>query len=136
MSEKHVIDCDVQPFIPDNWTVVEHRKGGNFIWNAAKVRIHRPDQQKRSKKFLGEDLRIALQNQIVLNANVLDYLLAHPHLIPPKWKKIGVCFWGTIYRAPGGGKRVRCLCKDGRKWWSRQLTGGWNDAPGAAVSIR
>jgi len=40
-----------------------------------------------------------------MNANVLDYLLAHPELIPEDWKNKYVFFWGTIYRYSSGGLR-------------------------------
>ena len=63
-----------------------------------------------------------------LNANVLDYLLEHPELIPKKWKKYRIVFWGTIYRfnkesGPSEGKEfVRCLYfYKGLKRWGNDL---------------
>ena len=57
-----------------------------------------------------------------MNANVLDYLLAHPELIPEDWKNKYVFFWGTIYRYSSGGLCVRYLCWNGSKW---RWDGNW-----------
>ena len=60
------------------------------------------------KKMTGRDLLKELEeNKIpVMNTCVLDYLLAHPELIPENWKKDekgdarNIFFWGTIYHTP------------------------------------
>lgn len=52
----------------------------------------------------------------MLNANVLEYLLAHPDLIPEEWKGKAVFFWGTIYRDSDGGLYVRYLYWSGVRW--------------------
>jgi hypothetical protein len=61
----------------------------------------------------------------VMNANVLDYLLANPDLIPEEWKKDEkgntryIFFWGTVYRRSNGNLCVRCLYWDDSGWyWS------------------
>ena len=67
----------------------------------------------------GTELREELKGKPVLNANVLDYLLKHPELIPEEWKGKAVFFWGTIYRDSRGNLCVRCLYWDGSRWyWS------------------
>ena len=121
MSEKIVIDCDDAPFTPNGWTVEEHNKMGQIEWNSEKIELYLSKGQK-NKWIEGNKLRKELEDKPVLNANVLDYLLAHPHLIPDEWKKDKngntryIFFWGTIYRSSGGYLVVRCLFFDGGEW--------------------
>jgi hypothetical protein len=79
----------------------------------------------------------------VMNANVLDFLLANPDLIPEEWKKDEhgntryIFFWGTVYRDRGGDLYVRYLCWGGDRWgWgSRWLGSGWDgDSPAAVLA--
>jgi hypothetical protein len=65
---------------------------------------------------VGNKLRKELASKLVLNANVLDYLLAHTELIPEEWKGKYVFFWGTIYLYSGGRLYVRCLYWRGDRW--------------------
>lgn len=121
-SIEHLIDCDAAPIIPDgyNWTVEEHQKGGQFKWNITKTSLYLSKQQNGDKWIEGNKLRVELKGKPVLNANVLDYLLKHPHLIPDEWKGEAVCFWGTIYRSADGSLYVRYLYWNGTGW-------DWND---------
>lgn len=135
-SEEHIIDCDADPFILDGWSVEEHRKGGVFKWNAEGVTLYLDKGQKNGKWIEGNKLRQALAGKPVLNANVLDYLLAHPHLIPEEWKDKAVFFWGTIYR-----DRDDCLCARYLRWfggrwsWNASWFGYvWDDSRPSAVS--
>ena len=127
---KHLIDCDADPFVPDGWKVEEHQKGGQFEWSATQVAFYLDSGQKDGKYIEGNKLRKQLKGKPVLNANVLDYLLKNPDLIPEDWKKDEkgntryIFFWGTIYRSSGGSLYVRCLYWFGGKWnWNA----GWLD---------
>ncbi len=120
---EHLIDCDANPFIPEGQSVEEHKKGGFFKFDLAKISLYLSKEQKEGG-IEGNDLRKELENQPVLNANVLDYLLAHPYLIPEEWKDKTIFFWGTIYRRPEGYLDVRCLRWDGSEWIWRY---GWLD---------
>lgn len=113
---EHLIDSDSAPFVPNGWTVEEHKKGGFFKFDPAKISLYLSKKQKKGI-IGGHDLRKELANKLVMNANVLDYLLAHPELIPEKWKGKYIFFWGTIYRNSGGNLRVRCLCWYGSEWF-------------------
>lgn len=132
---EHVIDCDAEPLIPDRWYVEEHQKGGAFKWSAEGVTLYLDKRQKNGKWIDGNELRQALAMKPVLNANVLDYLLAHPHLIPEEWKDKAVFFWGTIYREWNGDPYVRYLDWYGDRWgWSaRLLDGDWSDVYNTAA---
>jgi len=131
---EHVIDCDADPFTSSGWKVEEHKKGGLFKWDPKQVQLHLSSGQQNGKYIEGNKLRKELADKPVLNANVLDYLLAHPHLIPEEWKGKYVFFWGTIYRDSGGYFYVRYLYWLGGAWsWSCCWLGGdWSgDSPAA-----
>jgi len=116
---QHLIDCDAAPFQPNGWSVEKHTKGGQFQWNPTRVKLYVAKSQKSGKLVEGNKLRKELEGQLVLNANVLDYLLAHPELIPDEWKGKAAFFWGTIYRGSSGNLCVRYLCWcDGGWGWS------------------
>jgi hypothetical protein len=109
-EEEHVIDCDADPFVPKGWKIEEHQKGGQFKWNSARMELSLDEGQQNGNVIRGHELRKKLVGKPVLNANVLDYLLAHPHLIPEEWEGKTVLFWGTIYSDAFGDIFVRCLC--------------------------
>lgn len=138
-----VIDCDADPFVPDGWKVEAHTKGGSLNFDPALVQFYLADGQKNGKSIEGNKLRKELANMSVMNANVLDYLLANPDLIPEDWKtdESGntryIFFWGTIYRDSDGDLCVRCLCWGGGRWrWSYGWLGGsWSgDRPAAVLA--
>ena len=123
---QHIIDCDAAPFVPDGWKVGPENQlsgavRGQLVWDPAKVQLFLSDRQK-SGTISGHDLCKELTDKPVLNANVLDYLLAHTELIPEEWKQDEqgrtryIFFWGTIYRGPGGYLCVRCLDWCGGRW--------------------
>ena len=87
------------------------------------------------KSIKGEQLQTELANEPVLNANVLDYLLAHPTLIPDEWKDKYIFFWGTVYRHSLGGLCVRYLCFSDGEWRSHSYRLGsvWYGPDPAAV---
>ncbi len=148
---EHVIDCDADPFLPNGWKVEEHQKGGQFKWDPSNHLSNLPilylDEkgQRNGKSIEGNKLREKLAKDLVkgalLNANVLDYLLANPHLIPEEWKKDEkgntryIFFWGTVYRLSDGYLCVRYLCWDVSRWYwgSHWLDDDWGDGDPAAV---
>jgi hypothetical protein len=112
----HMIDCDADPYCPNNWRVVEHKKIGQFKWDLSRIWFYLSDFQINSRRIKGNKLHKELKGQPVLNANVLDYLLAHPELIPEEWKGKSIFFWGTIYRSSNNILVVRYLSWDGDGW--------------------
>ena len=112
--KKHIINLAKKPFCPNGFKIEEHIKGEkNFEWDASKVELFVSKKQKNGYQK-GTELRKEIKNPF--NANLLDYLLAHPELIPEEWKDKVVCFWGTIYRDSDGYFCVRCLYWDGESW--------------------
>ena len=133
---QHVVDCDARPVVPDGWSVLDHRKGGRqLVLGLSKVGLYLSPNQMDGKVIEGNKLRKELASEPVLNANVLDYLLAHPELIPEEWKGKYVFFWGTIYRDSNGHLDVRCLCWGGGAWdWGGNWLGSdWVGGHPAAV---
>ncbi|MDP2641422.1 MAG: hypothetical protein Q8P39_02690 [Candidatus Yanofskybacteria bacterium] len=116
-AKGHVIDLDADPFCPNGWTVEKHVKGGKIEWDPARVALYLPEAQRGGKAIQGTQLRKELEGKLAYNANLLDYLLAHPELIPQEWKDKAVFFWGTIYRNPDGGLSVRYLYWYGGRWY-------------------
>ncbi len=117
VTRLHIIDCDAKPFIPHGWCIEEHKKGGQLIFDSSKILLHRSLDQQSRGSIGGNKLREELENKPTLNASVLDYLLAHPELIPEEWTKCKygdehrIFFFGTIYRnsEEDGRVYVRCL---------------------------
>jgi len=115
---ERLIDCDSAPFVPDGLSVEDHKKGGMFKFNPEKISLYLSKKQKK-RSIGGHDLRKELADKPVMNANVLDYLLARPELIPEEWKGKYIFFWGTVYRNSDGDLYVRYLGWDGSEWlWS------------------
>lgn len=117
----HIIDCDSNPYIPGGFEIAKHIKGGQLNWNSDEVELWLCDKQKE-QGIGGSSLYELLKDKSVLNACVLDHLLANPQLIPEEWKDETVFFWGTIYRESSGGNLyVRFLYYHGGEWKSRKL---------------
>ncbi|MEN9604804.1 MAG: hypothetical protein RJB39_489 [Candidatus Parcubacteria bacterium] len=119
----HFIDLAADPFIPSGLTLEKHTPGvSQFEWNPAKVRLHLSENQKDGKSIEGNKLRKELATESPFNANLLDYLVDHPDLIPEDWKKDAdgntryIYFWGTIFRYADDDLCVRCLCWGDDGW--------------------
>lgn len=128
-----VIDCDANPYVPEHLEVKEHKRCGWWKWNPEKVVLWRTKEQEAHKRIEGERVYEELATKPVLNANVLDHLLAYPHLIPEKLKEktngciTYVLFWGTLYGFKKGGLCVRCLFWNGNSfdWGNFWLGDTW-----------
>ncbi|TAK05350.1 hypothetical protein EPO33_05305 [Patescibacteria group bacterium] len=136
-----IIDCSLQPMIPEGWSIreedqIKSRFQGELIWSPEKIGLHLDEAQKTGS-IVGNELRKKLEGQPVLPAKVLDYLLAHPALIPPDWKGKYVYFWGSVYRRSDGNASVRCLYWGDRGWYwlSYRLGHYWGHRdPGAVLA--
>ena len=116
------IDLDINPRPYKNWKIKEHKKGGPFKWDPAKVDLFLHDEQ-RVGGITGKKLRKKIAHIETFNINLLDYLLANPSLIPDDWKEDEkgetrfIFFWGTVYFRPSdGGLYVRCLHFNVDRW--------------------
>ena len=120
-----IIDCDADPFIPNKWVVDKHKRGGQFVFNLENIRLYVSREQKNGS-ILGKYIWQRLKYKRILNACVLDYLLAHQEIIPEEWKEKEIYFLGTIYRYSEdphsyGEAYIRYLKWDGKWLWDRRL---------------
>jgi len=134
-SVRHIIDCDADPFVPEGWSIEEHVKSGQLEWDLAKIELYLHESQENFGPLGGHDLRLFLSSKSMMNANVLDYLLANQGLIPEEWKGKAIFFWGTIYRDLDGRLCVRCLYWNGKRWdWGfNYLASAFDDRDPAAL---
>ena len=133
---KYIVDLDAKPYVPDGWKVEEHTKDGQFEFDPTKIALYLDEDQQNGGVIVGNKLRKKLKGKKVPNANLLEFYLAHPNLIPEEWKGKAVFFWGTIYRDSYGRLCVRYLIWDGGGWrWGyRWLDGGFCGDNPAVVS--
>lgn len=139
LGQVHIIDCDIDPFVPKGWEVEEHHKTGRLLeLDVSKIQLYLSEEQRKGEVIKGNELRKKLTeaDRLVLNACVLDYLLIHQELIPDDWKEKRIFFFGTIYRGGiHGSLRVRCFRWAINKWiWDYEwLTSYW--VPGCHVAV-
>ncbi len=135
---EHFIDTDAAPFERPGFKVEKHIGRGLWQYKLASIELFRSEKQKRNYQE-GNKLKEvieALKSRKALNANVLDYLLAHPELIPESWKGKAVFFWGTIYRYSNGNLCVRYLYWSDSRWYHdyRWLDGRFGSKHSAALT--
>ena len=116
---EYTVDLDAPPFIPKGWVVETHLKGGRFKFGDAKVTLYSSENQRIGKCAEVTELQKELESQTVLNANLLDFYLAHPNIIPENWKGKHIYFQGTVYRHTCCYRCVRYLC------WNRWSDSQW-----------
>jgi len=68
--------------------------------------IRRFDLSEQDLRFQYKQLMDNIASSEVLNANLFDHFMKHQEVIPSHWRD-DVCFWGTIFRNPGGEIYVR-----------------------------
>jgi hypothetical protein len=102
-SSEHIIDRDDEPFIPRFSVLHQHIKTGKVKWDPANIKLFhstcKPDKNARPLRDCAilDQVRQEMTRKPVCNANVLDYLLRNPILIPESWKEYAVFFFGTSY---------------------------------------
>ncbi len=104
---RSVIDCDAAPLIPYlKWNVVKHIQRGKIPWDPSKFTLQLSQSQQKEEKVQALQIQSEMEGAQTENANLLDYLISHPYLIPEKWKKGKdgkiqyILFWATIYENP------------------------------------
>lgn len=96
---EHFIDMGANAFIPnENWEVLEHVGDGLWKWEPKNIKLIEHMPNKQDKLFQGYDAEKELILKTVFNANLLDYLLRFPKLIPKEWDQKCIYFWGTKYK--------------------------------------
>jgi len=124
------IDADLNPNVPSDLYLTgegtEHRKmgkitlekreDGKLYANGIEVVRYLSPNQQNGKTIQGHKPPKELKVKKVLNACILDALLANPQLIPDDWKTGVTYFWGTIFRSAGGNLFVKYLYWNGSRW--------------------
>lgn len=135
-----LVDLDADPFIPPGWSLKEHKRGGLLKYNSKKIIPFLTKGQKENTCVFGYNLKTELKDEsiILLNANLLDYLLLHPELIPEEFKKYFLFFWGTIYRNEVNKPCIRHLAWSAGEWYGDYmlLSSNYYNASPAAVLLR
>jgi hypothetical protein len=146
-----VIDGNLNPKIPSELYLTgegtEHRKmgkvtlekrpDGKLYANGVEVVRHLSLNQQNGRRIQGHNLRKELNDVQVLNACIMDALLANPQLIPYEWKTGVTYFWGTIFRNALGLLYVEYLYwRDGQwNWECIWLDSDWyGRRPAAALA--
>jgi len=129
----HIIDFDQLPerehleIHPGVWQLPK-RVHGKFEWDPERVGLYQSKTLKQQRfmpyKIRGPELEKELVDVQVFGANLLDYLMAYPHLIPETWKNKYIYFLGTRFTVCGfdgnGHTSVSFLFyNEGRDEWSR-----------------
>jgi len=117
-----MIDCNAHPKVPDMWQLGKHSMGlGQWAWNPQKIMLN--DLEFVDAEFT-EHAAIEQYcfsfGYVPANADILDFLLEHPNLIPSEWKGKLVYFCGTTYESEDA-KMVRCLAWGGYHGWHEVL---------------
>ncbi len=123
------INLGVDPFLPEGWAIqssrmysshssIIYREGDGLYINSRLVRCVPTTDKKKSSS--------------PLPAQVLDYLLAHPYLIPDSWKRMEghtphIFFEGTVFKHNTGGDVVRGMYHDGERYKPDVI---WTDSLG------
>jgi len=114
------IDCRMDPAVPDGgWWIYKHMGIPEVLWDTTRVERWRSELQKshphdkEEPAIPGNEIyeRVEQDNGLV-NAALLDYLLEHQELIPGDWKDSKTYFWGTLYQHPLGTIGVRFMTFD------------------------
>ena len=121
------LDCYARPYLREGWEIVYHKQGCFPVWDPGKVGLYLSKAQREGRAIMGTLLLQELERKKirVLNANVLDFLLAHPDLIPAEWRDgaqgkyiVSIYFWGTVYHDTAGNLCVPCFYwSDGMPEW-------------------
>lgn len=98
---KHIIDCDRDPIIPRHMYIADggHCKGGLVQWDPSKIELLSlgcADTNAVRKELCW------YKDDPVMNACVLDYLIAKQYLIPRECEHKHTFFFGTIFASSGG----------------------------------
>lgn len=102
----------------DKGFIIQKHIGHGFVELMVGIELFMSTAQKQDGCTI-KKIEPEIQRMTLLNASVLDFLLANPELIPKAWKKITVLFVGTEYATEDGEYIfVRCLYWSGANWCS------------------
>ncbi len=107
----HVVKFDSEPFVPEGFRLappenqLSVRMSGDFVWSDGHVLALIAQASTREGLWI--------PGRRALGAQLLDYMLEHPYLIPAELEGKRIFFWGTVYLDAEGCGCVRSLWWDG-----------------------
>lgn len=115
-----IVDLDADPFVPSGMRFEpdDHVRGGQRRFAASELCLYQSQWQANGGQITGEALLGELDRAGMYNANLLDFLVARPHLIPLECDGYFVAFLGTIYTDGQGRRHVRVMYKDEDGEWT------------------
>lgn len=123
VSARTLISCNVDPPTPaSSLAILEHDRHADVEWNPNKLAFYQPPEHGQGKNLTLKQVQqgLCILNLLqILNANVLDFLLKNPDLLPPKLmigphgQRRDLYFFGTRYRYRGAAC-IRYLYRNGR----------------------
>ena len=111
------IDTNPYPCIREGMSIDSHVGIGTIVWEGDQQarKFFFSEEQFSGKGITGHNFLNEIRLMPVMNARVLDWLLANPHEIPVNaWQGKKIFFWGTIYTATNGSLYVRYIDCSGR----------------------
>ncbi len=120
--KQHVIYLGTPILHPLGYKISRHNGGDPLVWEPKNLHLYQnPAQQGEavSVRVLYEDLP---DDTTLLNANVFDYLIKNPELIPEEWQQDEdgsdrtILFPGTVYYDGDKNYFVRAMKFNAGKW--------------------
>lgn len=107
---KHTIDTAIPPTLPfPSAEISENTTMGTVEFKPEDYELYLDEGQKNGNYIKGSQLRKKLTGKKVVNAAFMDYMQAHPELVPDSWKTksqgrtVYIYALGTIFRNPSNG---------------------------------
>ena len=120
VEAKKFLAVDAQPTYFIGWSVLEHKQSDWTGFNPKQVNLYQSPRQQNGG-LSGLDLQKELARALILNGNVLDYLLSQPRIIPEEWECKKIFFAGTVYQNCHGDYFIRYLIGCRHNWfWGYQ----------------
>lgn len=105
----HIINLDLEPFIPTGCTIAKNKKGG--IVELEEISLYFSKKERTIKEVLE-----LMEDEFLANACFLDYLVQHKQCLSNQWFAYVLLFGATIYRNFKGELFVRGLFRDKASW--------------------
>ena len=117
---KKFLAFDTPPTYFVGWSVLAHKQNDWTGFSPKQVNLYQSPRQKNGG-LSGLDLQRELATALILNGNVLDYLLSQSQIIPEEWECKKILFTGTVYQNCHGDYFIRYLIGCRHNWfWGYQ----------------
>ncbi len=120
----HYMDLGTKPKIPLGWSLNDEDQLASYVHSgrinyeqshAGLVQRIRPAWHK-DPIINGYSLMVYFERQAIVAAHLLDLWYANQELISPLYSPFTIFAW-TIFRDEKGKQCLRCLFKNGKRWY-------------------